>query len=277
MATTSRHQLSPFADILCAVDGSRASGQAVRQAIALARPDAALCFMAVSHETGVGLAAMAELAEDRAQKALKRAAHLAQTVGISASVELRRGTPASNVLIAEAQAHDLMVLGSRGNSRTEGIFIGSVASKAAHVAAKPLLIARRSADGEDFPARLLLASDGSQGSWAAARITSRIARAHGSEVEIVYVPDRTDAKRRRAVSEQASEIQEAIGVEPVFAEEPGHVARRIVDAGQDARSSLIVLGHRGVTGVRALGSVSERVVHQARCSVLVVPPETGPK
>jgi nucleotide-binding universal stress UspA family protein len=33
---------------------------------------------------------------------------------------------------------------------------------------------------------------------------------------------------------------------------------------------LVVVGSRGLHGVKALGSVSERVAHQANCSVLVV-------
>ena len=39
------------------------------------------------------------------------------------------------------------------------------------------------------------------------------------------------------------------------------------------RTSLIVVGSRHLSGVRALGSVSERLVHEARCSILVVRPE----
>jgi nucleotide-binding universal stress UspA family protein len=34
-------------------------------------------------------------------------------------------------------------------------------------------------------------------------------------------------------------------------------------------ADLLVVGSRGLHGVRALGSVSERVAHQATCSVLV--------
>ena len=33
---------------------------------------------------------------------------------------------------------------------------------------------------------------------------------------------------------------------------------------------LLVIGSRGLQGMRSLGSVSERVAHNARCSVLVV-------
>lgn len=39
-------------------------------------------------------------------------------------------------------------------------------------------------------------------------------------------------------------------------------------AGADA--DLLVLGSRGLHGLRALGSVSERVAHRAACSTLIV-------
>jgi nucleotide-binding universal stress UspA family protein len=35
-------------------------------------------------------------------------------------------------------------------------------------------------------------------------------------------------------------------------------------------AGLVVVGSRGLRGVRALGSLSERLAHEARCSVLVV-------
>jgi nucleotide-binding universal stress UspA family protein len=40
-----------------------------------------------------------------------------------------------------------------------------------------------------------------------------------------------------------------------------------------AESDLIVVGSRGLHGVKALGSVSERVAHQATCSTLIFRPE----
>jgi nucleotide-binding universal stress UspA family protein len=272
MARKRGSQQSPFASILCGVDGSRGSGHAVRQAIPLAQDGAELCFMAVAYGAGMGLAAVAELGDERARRALRRAGRLAEQAGVSATLELRNARRASNVLLEEARDHDLLVLGSRGNSRAQGILVGSVASTAAHKTAKPLLIARRSPDGERFPRRIVLATDGSAGSWAATRTVSALARSRGSEVDIVFVPDRMDARRRRAVSEQATEIHQALGVEPAFTEPSGQVAKQIVEAADAANASLIALGHRGRRGVSALGSVSERVAHEADCSVLVVPP-----
>jgi nucleotide-binding universal stress UspA family protein len=264
---------APFADVLCAVNGSRGSVEAARQAIALAGPDAALTFIAVSYAAGSGLAETAALGEPRARKALEQSVRLAERAGVAASAKLRKARSPSKTLLAEAERHELLILGSRGGSRVGGIFLGSTATKAAHETPKALLVARKSdPKWRDFPARILLASDGSPGSWAAARAAARIARARGSRVEVLYVPNEAAPERRRTVDEQVVAIQELTGVEPAVADGSGQVAERIVDVAGSERSSMIALGHRGLRGVKALGSVSERVVHRAPCSVLLVPP-----
>ncbi len=55
--------------------------------------------------------------------------------------------------------------------------------------------------------------------------------------------------------------------------EPGHARHAVIDAARVEDSSLVVLGSRALNGLHAVGSVSRRVVHQAPCSVLLVPPE----
>ena len=47
----------------------------------------------------------------------------------------------------------------------------------------------------------------------------------------------------------------------------------IKSAAAKGEASLIVMGSRRLDGLRAMGSVSRRVVHQAKSSVLLVPPE----
>jgi nucleotide-binding universal stress UspA family protein len=49
---------------------------------------------------------------------------------------------------------------------------------------------------------------------------------------------------------------------------PDEPVRALVVASADA--DLVVVGSRGLRGLKALGSVSERVGHRARCSVLIV-------
>jgi len=55
---------------------------------------------------------------------------------------------------------------------------------------------------------------------------------------------------------------------------PGRAGVVVVSAATAADASLVVMGSRRLEGLRAMGSVSRRVVHQARCSVLLVPPES---
>ncbi len=276
MAERKPDRPAAFGDIVCAVNGSRGSAEAARQAVALAMRGGALMFVAVFYGTGTGLAGTAGLSEKRARKALDESAELARRAGVVASTKLRKGRSPNEVLLAESKRHELMILGSHGGSRAAGIMLGSTATRAAHNTSRALLVARRPVGKwRNFPMSILVASDGSPGSWAAAKAAGGIAQARGSRVAILYVPNEAPPERREAVSEQAIAIQELAGVKPTLADANGHVAERIVDVARSERCSLIAIGRRGLTGVRALGSVSERVVHQARCSVLVVPPETA--
>jgi nucleotide-binding universal stress UspA family protein len=135
------------------------------------------------------------------------------------------------------------------------------------------LIARRRPDWHLFPRSVLLATNGSPGSWAAAWVTTRIARALAAEVVVCHVPDGLHPEWTRQIDRQTAAVQEATGVEPERVGEPGKAPERIMEAAASAGSSLIVIGRRGLSGVRALGSVSERVAHRAPCSVLLVPPD----
>jgi nucleotide-binding universal stress UspA family protein len=47
----------------------------------------------------------------------------------------------------------------------------------------------------------------------------------------------------------------------------------LLAAARDA--DLVIVGSRGLRGLRALGSVSERLGHRAPCSVLVVKPSAA--
>jgi nucleotide-binding universal stress UspA family protein len=55
---------------------------------------------------------------------------------------------------------------------------------------------------------------------------------------------------------------------PELEEQPGRAIELLVAASDSA--DLVLVGSRGLHGLKALGSVSERVAHQVRSSVLVV-------
>jgi nucleotide-binding universal stress UspA family protein len=103
-------------------------------------------------------------------------------------------------------------------------------------------------------------------------LAARIARRHRSSVLIAHVADDDDHLHRRAMAEDAADIKDATGSEPVTVSETGSPADRIAALAEQHGVSLVVIGSSGRTGIKALGSVSERVAHRARCSVLVARP-----
>jgi nucleotide-binding universal stress UspA family protein len=134
-----------------------------------------------------------------------------------------------------------------------------------------VLVARRPPAEDDLPASILLAVDGTPAAHAATALTARLARHHGSKVAIIAPPDR-DAAQRHALAADAAEIRAATGSEPILLDEHGPARKAVAAAADELGASLVVTGSRGLTGVKALRSVSERIAHAAPCSVLVVRP-----
>ena len=174
-----------------------------------------------------------------------------------------RDTPVLLAAMANLEA-DLVCVGSHGTSRPAGVLFGSVASAMAHFATCSTLVARAPRAG-GFPGVILHANDGSPESLTAAHVAGQIAARHGSTIVTLHV-----GEDGQGVAEEAVAIIEGSGREPVMQVEQGSPHRRIVEAANEAHASLVVMGSRGQTGLKALGSVSERVTHRAECSVLIV-------
>jgi nucleotide-binding universal stress UspA family protein len=157
-----------------------------------------------------------------------------------------------------------------------------VGNKAIEGFTVPLLVARPLDAGRRFADHIVVASDGTEASHALVDLAVRLAHANGSSVTLVHALGReSPIKRGRQHRQQAAlEEQEqalkrtlASGTSEVVVA-PGRAADVIKAAAAAADASLVVMGSRGLDGLRAMGSVSRRVVHQARCSVLLFPPET---
>ncbi len=259
-----------FASIVCGVDGSRPSREAARQAALLTDHTAALAYVTVSWEQGVGATAMATITHAHAQEYLRAVRDEARELGLSPTVADDHAEDAASRLVELAPGHDLLVVGIHGHSRASGIIVGSVATAVLHRSPISVLVARRPPEGIEFPARIVLASDGTPTADAAAELTARIAARHGSRAAIVAVRDH-DVPFAPGLAEHAAQIAAATGSEPEIVNlEAGPPHHGITSAARDLGASLIVTGSRGLSGVPAVRSVSERVAHAASCSVLVV-------
>jgi len=260
----------PFGRIVCGVDGSRSAHLAVEQAIALSTPTTALVFVCVREAAGAGASARATITAERADAALEDALRAARDAGVDAAAEILEGHDPRPILLDEASRADLLVVASHGGSRAGGIALGGTASAAVHRSTVPVLVARRPPE-VPFPQRILVATDGSGDAERAVELTSRIAHRHGASVYLISVEPSSHGDPKR-IAADAVDLAAELGVEPTVIRASGHAADRILEAATGERTSLVVVGSRGLSGVRALGSVSERVAHRAHCSVLVARP-----
>jgi nucleotide-binding universal stress UspA family protein len=258
---------TPFKSILCGVEGNPASTEAARQAIALARGGGDLQFTAVYTSFELG----PDYHKDTLEHSLVAVSGLARDAGVAASTELREARYAIDVLLPEGQDHDLLVLGTHGKSRATGIVFGGTATEAAHGTERPLMIARKALGPDPFPAQILFASDGTAVSMAPARAAAGLAAAFGSRLGVIHVEDGKHEEGDSILDQQLAEIERIAGEPPEVTAPAGNPTKEVVEAARARGASLIVAGRRGLRGLKALGSVSERIVSSADCSVLLVP------
>jgi len=82
--------------------------------------------------------------------------------------------------------------------------------------------------------------------------------------------DPSEIERRRADLEEAQRFLDERGIQATTIEAQGDPGSVIIESAKDA--DLIIVGSRGLNPLQRmlLGSVSSKVVHRARCDVLVV-------
>ena len=135
---------------------------------------------------------------------------------------------------------------------------------------------------------IVLGLDGSEGSKLAVPLASELAERYGARVVIVHVDERIPANGgvhpvradeeqvREEVDEQARQlVSQGIDVKfDVVEIVLGGPAHAIEDVAEREGAELIVVGRRGHSPVAGLvlGSVTQRLLHIARRSVLAAPP-----
>jgi nucleotide-binding universal stress UspA family protein len=270
-------RLELFENILCGVDGTRSAYEAVRQAAALAAPGGRLAIVAVAggdaRENGRGAFAQTTIAPERARATLGYAARLAREAGVRPDTELDRRGPVGRVLLERARRHTLLAVGAPAMSRLAHILIGGIASEATHALPSSVLIARRAPAGTRFGERILLASDALALSDRLVGLGIRLARERDAELVLVHAAREESRFRPLLIARQSERVVAALGDRARVRVEAGRATAVIAAVAAAEGASLILVSSRRARGLRALGSVSERVAHDAPCSVLVVRPQ----
>jgi nucleotide-binding universal stress UspA family protein len=178
-------------------------------------------------------------------------------------------------------------MGSRGRGRIRRALMGSVSDAVVRHAHCPVMVVRWKPVA--FPAKVLLATDGSEEATVATQIVTDLGERTGSEVHVVHVgeiplthyPDRygyralyeEHEREARQLLETQVEKMKAAGAPVAQAHlRLGRADEEVVVLAEELGVDLIAMGGRGLGGVsRALmGSVSDSAVRHAHCPVLIV-------
>lgn len=249
-----------FDCVVCGVDATPESLVAARQAARLLAPGGSLHLVAAAD---VGAAAQAgfeavyatDQVRDDAGEALARAQAAIPEQAAGHVVDGR--AEAALLEVARRERATLVAIGAHRRSRAAELLLGSTALAVIRDASCSVLAARETDDSGRFPRAIVVGLDGSAEAQAAAEVASNVSKHCGGAITGVVATGGKDVDPEAATG-QAFEVE-------VEADSPVDVLKR-----RGETADLLVVGSRGLHGVRALGSVSERVANGASCSVLVV-------
>jgi nucleotide-binding universal stress UspA family protein len=288
--------------ILVATDFSASADRALDTAIAIAArtraevhllhalevmpPPAAPYAVAIPDDL-IGAAREAALRKLRAAEARVSARGLTGT-GVIGTV------PAAHSIATRAQelGADLVVVGSRGHTGLKRFLLGSVAEHTVRTSPVSVLTVRGEGHAE-APSRIVAAVDFSEHAERAVAVAADWARAFGAQLHLVNglqlaipfvapyevtVPDSYIDAAYADATKRLGTLAASISGLDVHTTVLSAAAHEAIDTlAARVKADLIVTGSRGLSGLKhaLLGSVAERTLRHAPCSVLIVKAPIG--
>jgi nucleotide-binding universal stress UspA family protein len=232
-------------------------------------------------------------ARKTAQEKLAAAGERVRAKGLTGTTHL--GEAPASMCVAEratAVGADLVVIGTHGHTGLKRFLLGSVAERT--VKESPVSVLTVKGEGHaEAPKTIVVGVDFSSHSTEAVEIAADWARAFGATLHLVHglelrlpfvtpyevsVPDAlieaAYAEGRRRLDALAASLT-GVKVQTELASAPAHAA--LDGLAERVHADLIVTGSRGLGGIKhaVLGSVAERTLRHAPCSVLTVKSQIG--
>jgi nucleotide-binding universal stress UspA family protein len=228
----------------------------------------------------------------RAGASLQAIAARRELAHLKVEYEVRRGKPFVELIIAgRAWLADLIVVG--GASQTEEPFLGSTSERVLRKALVPVMVAKKSLSPQ--AKTFLVPTDFSSSAKKAAEEAVMLAKRFDGRIVFFHV---VDVYPSYTIA-YAHELGISVPIPPPMPEEiepeweaffsglplekvdwekcngEGQAASVIVRQAEKIQADIIVIGTHGRTGLphMLLGSVAEKVVRTASCSVLTIRPQ----
>ncbi len=282
-----------YETILVPTDGSSPANRAIDAAMSIAtRTDATVhgVYVLDLREVPASIAVdLEQLFSEEGRRALATVEDAGSEAGIQpVTATVKASASIHEAILKYADEHDveLIVMGSHGRSGIDRFLLGSVTERTVRASAIPVLTIKETPLPADLES-VLIPTDGSRGSMAAASHAIDLATAFGAAVHVVHSIDLTVGGGELATGPVYSEF-ERIGRESVDevieqAEQAGvdriessiltgSAGRAIVKYATDRDIDVVVIGTHGRSGLDRwlLGSVAEKVVRTAPMPVMTV-------
>jgi nucleotide-binding universal stress UspA family protein len=211
--------------------------------------------------------------EDKIRAYMESVKTVTSQLGVPFEIRVRRGESAYAGIVEEALKikPDMIIMGRRGGSRLFRLMMGNVTARVIGYAPFHVLVVPK---GSPLAFKnILIASDGSPHSDAAWEEALYIARRVGSELTALSVArNEGELELAKAVVAELKTWADGAGKGLSSLVVMGRPYEVIIQVAKKNNMDLIVLGAMGKTGLESLlmGSVTERVIAQAPCAVLVV-------
>ncbi|MGH2727363.1 MAG: universal stress protein [Actinomycetota bacterium] len=254
-----------YRTIVVGTDGSETASRAMEKAAKLAKQlDGVLLVVCATAPIG--------LHDYRAEEILADARYAMEAWGVRGETTYREGH-AEKVLIdiATEREADLIVIGNVGVGKARRFRLGPIPERVASAAPCDVLIVYTTEESSERPElyrRVLVGTDGSATAAEATRKAFDLGMTFMLGVTVMYAAG--DRIVGGIVLEQADKAKpRTLKVETKIVD--GDPAHAIGETAEKDGCDLIVVGNRGMTGVRRhlLGSVPTKVIHSAPTDVLI--------
>jgi nucleotide-binding universal stress UspA family protein len=276
--------------ILVALDGSDTSNNALRQTIRFARAKA--CGVTVvtvlpPYDGDLELGMMPNIKQamkEPGEKILDAASKIAVEEGVEIETTLETGNIHESIIdVAIEKDCDMIVIGRSGKHGIERALMGSTTARVIGYSPIDVLVMPNNATLKWD--NILLAVDGSRYSEIAANRAINMAQTYGEELSIMSVvdvneefyanaPDAVEqmVHNARDIVDSVQDLSKKSKIKTKTFVREGQSHEKIIEMARELQSNIICLGSHGRTGLRRLlmGSVTEKVIGNAPCPVLVV-------
>jgi nucleotide-binding universal stress UspA family protein len=287
-----------FTKLMCPVDFSPGSQQAMRTAVRIANEhDAELVLVHSWYIPPVAFsgdyvyaADIVQTLTDDAQRALDNAVGEARKLGARrVTSKMLNGLPWQQIIDAAQREPDLglIVIGTHGRTGLSRVLLGSVAELVVRHAPCPVLTIRPGNEPRPYM-HVLCPLDLSKPAREAMNLAAALVQPGGAGITLLHVlelpvsytgelpiPDfhrDLDARSAALLDRWTAELKAQVSVPVTQRTRIGRPGAQILALLEDDRTfDLVVMGSHGHTGIERmlLGSVAEKVVRHARCPVVV--------